>query len=66
MENDKNLVKEYREKKAWSKTELAQKAGLSLKTISNMEKFKKTSRNSKLKVAKELEVNVDEVFDNPY
>lgn len=61
---DTNKVKKLREQKAWTKTELAKAAGLSHKTISSMENFIKTSRNSKLKVAKALEVDIEELFEN--
>lgn len=64
MSKKLNKVKEYREEKTWSITELAQKAGLSFVTISKMEKGVKTSRLSELKVAKALEQSHEDVFDD--
>jgi len=58
----KNRVREFRELNAWSIAELARMAELVPQTISKMEKGIKTSRNSKLKVAKALGKKPEEVF----
>ncbi|MCD6429626.1 MAG: helix-turn-helix transcriptional regulator [Deltaproteobacteria bacterium] len=57
-----NKVQDLRETNAWSIAELARKAGLAPQTVSKMEKGVKTAKNSKLKVAKALGVQFDDLF----
>lgn len=59
-----NRLEEFREANAWSKAELARKAGVVPQTISKMENGVPTSRNSQLKVAKALGKPHHEVFPN--
>ena len=57
-----NKVQVLRENNAWSIAELARKAKLAPQTVSKMEKGVKTAKNSKLKVAKAMGVQFDEIF----
>lgn len=59
-----NKVQVLREHNAWSIAELARKAELAPQTVSKMEKGVATAKNSKLKVAKALGVQFDEIFPN--
>ncbi|MBN2808145.1 MAG: helix-turn-helix transcriptional regulator [Deltaproteobacteria bacterium] len=59
---EQNKVQDLREHNAWSIAELARKAELAPQTVSKMEKGVKTAKNSKLKVAKALGVQFDEIF----
>ena len=59
-----NRVKEYREKKAWSKAKLARLAGVVSQTIAKMESGVPTTRVSQLKVALALDEKHADVFPN--
>jgi|GEM_PF-2384922 DNA-binding XRE family transcriptional regulator len=57
-----NRVRELREANTWSIAKLAREAGVTDQTISKMEKNQRTTRVSKLKVAKAFGVKLHEVF----
>ena len=57
-----NKVEHFREMNAWSKSDLARKSAVAWKTISKMEQREKTGRLSKIKVARALGKNLNEVF----
>jgi len=58
-----NRVKQLREERIWTITELARRADLVPQTISRMESGKPTRKISELKVAKALGLPHREVFD---
>ncbi len=61
--NLKNTIKVQRAKKNWTQDELAQKIGVTRKTINTIENGKYVpSTYLALKMAKELEVTVEELF----
>lgn len=60
----KNKVKVFREEIPLSISELARNANLTPQTISKMEKGLPTRKNSELKVAKALNKQYNEVFED--
>lgn len=58
----KQKLIDLREQNLWSKSELARQAGVSWKTVDKAEAGLSISRQSKLRIAKALEVPVDSLF----
>lgn len=60
----KNSITKYREKKFWSKAELAKKADVTYGTMLNIEKGKQSRRTNRLKIANALGEKHEVVFPN--
>lgn len=59
-----NRVREFRRKKAWTRTELARKARVTARTVDRMEKGLPTREETQLRVASALEQEFEVVFPN--
>ncbi len=59
-----NRVKELREARAWTKAELARRAGIASQTLNRIEGSLSTRKDRRLAVAKALEKPYEQVFPN--
>jgi DNA-binding XRE family transcriptional regulator len=62
----RNRVKELREARAWTKAELARRAGVASQTLDRIEGYLTTRKDRRLAVAKALEKPYEQVFPNDH